>query len=182
MRTSTLCLLGAVGVVAIATACKDEKANVQVNGTSVRVNGANVAFAKRDTQQLGLGDIRIATTDSAIEIAIIGDSLVGGFGAATRAKIAAATDTGKVKGSGLGANIEKMVKSTVAGALDKEMYYPLSEISDIRYEDGLLVFYDKDGKRMHVMERDHDKSEPSHFTESDAKGLIGVFKAKKGKA
>ena len=182
MRISRLCLLGAASLVTLA-ACKDKKANVEVNGTNVRVNGSDVAFAKRDTnQQLGPGDIRIATTDSAIEIALIGDSLVGGFGAATRAKIANATDTGKVHGSGFGANIEKMVKSTVAGALDREMYFPLSDISDIKYEDGLLVFYDKDGKRMHVMEHDRDKGTPSHFSEPDAQGFIAVFKSKKGKA
>lgn len=185
MRSSTrgLVATGVVAVVSLA-ACKDHKADVNVNGTTVKVDASNVSFAKRDSsRELGLGDMRIATTDSALEVALIGDSLVAGFGAATRARIHEATDTGTVHGSGLGANIEKLVKSTVAGALDHELYFPLSEISDIQYEDGLLVFYDKDGKRMHVMERDHEKGKPSRFAEADAKAFIAVFKSKKtGKA
>jgi hypothetical protein len=172
-RSSAAALCAAL---VVAAGCKDRQ--------TIRIDGSTSAtFAKRDTTQtLGAGDIRIATTDSALELSLIGDSLVAGFGASARAKIKNATDTSKVNGTGFGANIEKLVKSTVAGALDHQMEVPLSEISDVRYENGLLVFYDRKGGRMHIMERDKGKDRPSQFTESDAQAFIKAFKSKTTKA
>jgi hypothetical protein len=132
-----------VAASSFTTACHDN--DVKVNGASVE----HASFAKRDSvRALGPGDIRIATTDSAVEIALIGDSLVAGLGASAREKIKSATDTNAVNGSGIGASFEKMIKSTVAGALDHELQFPISEISRVEYEDGHLVFYDKKGGRM----------------------------------
>jgi hypothetical protein len=155
------------------SACGDH--DVKVNGASVE----HASFAKRDSARtLGPGDIRIATTDSAVEIALIGDSLVAGLGAATRSKIKAKTDTNAVTGTGIGASFEKMIKSTVAGALDHELEIPISEISRVDYEDGHLVFYDKKGGRMNVMTSDGDRGRQSRFSESDAKDFIAAFKSK----
>ena len=153
-------------------ACGDH--DVQVNGGKIE----HVSLTKRDSARvLGPGDIRIATTDSTMEVALVGDSLVAGLGLAARNKIRTATDTNAVKGTGFGASIEKMVKSTVAGALDHEVEIPITEISRIEYEDGHLVFYDKKGTRMKVMTSDHDGRQ-SRFSESDANNFIAAFKAK----
>src|SRR5881409_3322992 len=77
-------------------ACGDH--DVQINGAKVE----HASVAKRDTARtIGPGDIRIATTDSAVEVALIGDSLVAGLGAATRSKIKAKTDTNAVTGTGI---------------------------------------------------------------------------------
>jgi hypothetical protein len=70
-----------------------------------------------------------------------------------------------------------MIKSTVAGALDHEVRVPLSEISDVTYEDGMLVFYDRNGKRMKITNKDRN-GEKSHFAESDAQQFIAAFRAK----
>src|SRR5581483_9331140 len=87
-------------------------------GHDVKINGAKVEdaqFVKRDsTRPLGPGDIRIASQDSAMEIALIGDSLVAGLGSRVREKVHNDLDTSQVSGSGFSASIEKMVKSTVA--------------------------------------------------------------------
>lgn len=148
----------------------------------VKVNGARVEHAnltKRDSSRaLGPGDIRIATTDSAVELALIGDSLVAGLGAAARNKIKTATDTNAVSGTGIGASFEKMIKSTVANALDHELQIPISEISRVEYEDGVLVFYDKKGGQMKMLNSDRDERKKSHFSESDANAFIAAFKAK----
>lgn len=178
MITTRGLTVAALAGAAFLAACKDH------DRINIKTNGVDASFGKRDTARpLGPGDLRITTTDSAIEVALIGDSLVGGLGAATRRKVAQSLDTNNVKSSGLGASIEKMVKTTVAGALDHELYVPLSEISDIRYEDGLLVFYDKSGKRMHVMERDgNHRNERTRFSDQDAKDFIALFKAKTGRA
>ncbi len=179
MRTHRQGLALVAGAFALVlAACKDTH--------TVRIDANNATLARRDTSQgLGPGDLRIATTDSALELALVGDSLVAGFGASTRAQIRKATDTSSVSGSGLGASIERIVKSSVAGALDHEMHVPLSDISDVRYEDGLLVFYDRNGKRTHYFERDrHERadSKESRFSESDANAFITDFKSKTGRS
>jgi hypothetical protein len=178
MMTIRRVSMTAVTAVAVfSAACRDHEK------VRVKANDVNASFAKRDTTRpLGPGDLRIATTDSALEVALVGDSLIAGLGAVTRQKVSSALDTTKVNSSGLGASIEKMVKTTVAGALDHELHVALSEISDIRYEDGLLVFYDKQGKRMHVMERNGDRGHRTKFAEQDAKDFIALFKAKTGRA
>jgi hypothetical protein len=179
MRASNA-LLAAIATGAIVAIACDGKHDIKINGG----DAGSATIARRDTgQKLGPGDLRIATTDSAMELALIGDSLVAGFGASTREKIKEATDTSKVSSNGLGASIEKMVKSQVAGALiDHEMHVPLSDVSDIKYQDGMLVLYGRDGKKMHLFERDKGKSKPSQFSEADAKDFIALFKAKTGRA
>jgi hypothetical protein len=169
---SRLSIAALVAASSFAAACGDH--DVQINHTKIE----HASFAKRDSSRaLGPGDIRIATTDSAVEIALIGDSLVAGLGTATRNKIRTATDTNAVNGSGIGASFEKMIKSTVANALDHELQIPVSEISRVEYEDGFLVFYDKSGNRMKLLNSDHGEHK-SHFSESDAKDFIAAFKSK----
>jgi hypothetical protein len=154
-------------------ACKGDMSKVRVNANDARI-------ASRDTvRALGPGDIRIASTDSAIELALIGDSLTTGFGAKTRAKIAEATDTASVKNTGFAGDLEKMVKKSVAGALDHELHFPLSTISDARYENGLVQFYDANGRPMHMFEQKNRVNDRVVFSESDAKAFIAAFKAKK---
>ena len=184
MRTHRRGFIFVAGAIALVlTACKDTH-TVRVNANkAVTIDAKSATLSRRDsTRELGLGDLRIATTDSAIELALVGDSLVAGFGASTREKIRKATDTSSVSGSGLGASIERIVKSSVAGALDHEMHIPLSEISDVRYEDGLLVFYDRNGKRTHYFERDRGDAHDSRFSENDANAFITVFKSKTGRS
>jgi len=171
-------LIGMVLFAAAATACKGD---VRVVSAGSDVKG--VKFVARDTSRvLGPGDIRVPSKDSSVEIALIGDSVVAGFGQRVRDKIKRETDTSAVKGNGFGAGIEKFVKGTVATALDHDMEFPVSQISDVRYEDGMLRFYDNNGKPMHLFERDkHDSDSDAVFSESDAQAFIAAFKAKKQK-
>jgi hypothetical protein len=71
------------------------------------------------------------------------------------------------------------VKSSVATALNHELELPLSNISDVRYENGLLTFYDTDGKRMKIMERKSSGERKDVFKPADAQAFIAAFKAKK---
>lgn len=172
----SLSIAALVAASSFLAACRDH--DVQVNGAKVE----HASFAKRDSARaLGPDDIRIATTDSVVEVALIGDSLVAGLGQATRSKIKSATDTNAVNGSGIGASFEKMIKSTVASALDHELQIPISEISNVEYEDGHLVFYDKKGGRMNLLNykgSNHDENHDSRFSETDAKNFITAFKSK----
>jgi hypothetical protein len=153
-------------------------------GHDVNVNGAKLhdaSFVRRDSSRvLGPGDIRIASQDSSVEVAIVGDSMVAGLGARVRDKVDRDLDTSDVASDGLGASIEKMVKGTVANALNHELQFPLSEISDVQTEDGHLIFFDKDGKRMNMLHSSDKHSDDSKvFLPDDAEAFVAAFKAKK---
>src|SRR5690348_8806356 len=123
----------AFAIAFLAAACGHHDSNTNISSAS---------FVARDTTRpLGPGDIRIANSDSSFELALIGDSLVTGFGPRVLREINDKTDTNKVEGNGFAASIEKMVKGTVANAMSHELKFPLSDISDVKYEDQRLLFY-----------------------------------------
>ena len=138
-------------------------------------------FEARDSARLlGPGDVQIVSTDSAVELAIVGDTVIGGLGTKVLNKVRAETDTTAVKGNGLGANIEKMVKQNVADALAHQMLVPISSIREVTYEHGTLHFTSTSGSNMRVFEsssnggRDH-----TTFNEADARRFIAAFDARK---
>jgi len=143
-------------------------------------------IVSRDTavRPLAAGDVRITSVDSSIELAVIGDSVVGGFGKKVLDEIKEKTDTNDVAGSGFGASIEKLVKTSVAGALSKQMEYPIASIRDVKYEDGRLEFYAENGSRMRFFENKHDSKPDSAnvFRPDDAKRFIDAFHARKSAA
>jgi hypothetical protein len=151
---------------------------------SSRSDAPNVSLASRDSARtLGPGDVRITNVDSAVEIAVIGDSIVAGFGPRTLEQIRQGTDTSAVTGSGFGADIEKFVKRTVAGALDHEIKFAVADVSDVRYEDGTLRFYNTDGTRMKMFQSMKISNKPvsETFSEHEAERFIAAFRARKAK-
>jgi hypothetical protein len=130
--------------------------------------------------ELGAGDIRIVNTDSAFDLALIGDTISGGLSAKALEKARRETDTAAVTGTGFGADIEKMVKGTVQGALATRVAFPLSAVRDVRYEGGRIVF-DWNGKQRafgHVRTNDKDMMET--FSEADAQRFVEAVRARKG--
>lgn len=108
-----------------------------------RHSDSQASLVDRDTgrvEQLGPNDMVITTRDSAMEMGVIGDHIAMRLSAKSLAKVREETDTAKVEGSGFGASIEKVVKKSVAGALQKQVDIPLSDVRDVRYENGRLVF------------------------------------------
>jgi hypothetical protein len=163
---------------AIGVACKD--AQVRTSGDSR--DRSNATFATRDTNRtLGAGDVRILNSDSSIELAVIRDSIVTGFGPKVLAEIQKGTDTSNVKGNGLGANIEKFVKSTVASAMNHEMRYAVADVQRVAYTGNKIEMYWKDGSRMKLFENTKQDNKPvsETFSEADAKTFIAAFDAKK---
>src|SRR5438067_9754639 len=115
--------IGRVGVAIIATplvfaGCRSETRRVSVH---------DAGFVDRDsTRRLGPGDIRIISTDTTIEVTLVGDTVVTGLAAKALAKVKAETDTAAVTGTGFSAKLEKMIKSGVQSALNKQLTFPVS--------------------------------------------------------
>jgi hypothetical protein len=173
-----------IGVVVAAplviAACDRGSTRVRVSSGRDR---SDATLAARDANRvLGPGDVRVMNRDSSVQIAVIGDSIVTGFGPSVIAKIQESTDT-STAGNGFGASIEKMVKGAVASALDHEIKYAIADVQDVRYEDGKLQFYWKDGSRMKILESTHSNDKPisETFSEADAQQFIAAFHARKAK-
>ena len=139
--------------------------------------------ARDSTRRVGPGDIRIVSTDSSVEIALIGDTVVTGLAAKALAKVRAETDTGAVAGSGMAANLEKLVKSSVQSALNNELTFPVSSVGDVKYENGTLELFDLSGKRMATFGgSSSDSNAPGgKFSAADAQAFIAVYRAKRAK-
>ena len=144
-----------------------------------RVAGAT--FAARDSGRvLGPGDVEIVSTDSALELAIVGDTVIGGLGTKVLNKVRSETDTTDVKGNSFGANIEKMVKQNVADALSHQMLVPVASIGSVTYENGTLRFTSASGANMRVFESSSKgERDQTTFSEPDARRFIAAFDARK---
>ena len=130
--------------------------------------------------EMQAGDIRIASVDSGVDLALIGDTISGGLSQKTLAKVKHDTDTGAVKGSGLGSEIERMVKGSVQSALGTRIAIPLSAVRDVHY-DGRKIVFDWNGKPRtgfsHVNVNNKDALES--FSAEDAQRFVDAVRARK---
>jgi hypothetical protein len=132
--------------------------------------------------QLGEGDIRITSRGGEVDLMLLGDRIVVGLSDSVLAKVRSETDTSDLDADGgLGASLEKYVKSTVQNALSKRMDYPLSEIEDARYEDGRIVFDYVDGANFTMIESTKNDDTPllASFSEEDSRRFVAAVKARK---
>jgi hypothetical protein len=127
------------------------------------------------------GDIRIASVDSGVDLALLGDTISGGLSAKTLNKVKRETDTAAVKGSGFGSEIERMVKGTVQSALATRINIPLSAVRDVRY-DGKKIVFDWNGKPPKAFDnvKVDKKDALESFSAEDAQRFVAAVRARKG--
>ena len=173
MIPSRLVLVTVAACLAVACGRRDKEPEETVPVRVARNAGTG------GVTELGAGDVRIVNTDSAFDLALIGDTISGGLAAKALAKARQETDTAAVTGTGFGADIEKMVKGTVQSALSTRVAFPLSAVRDVRYEGGRIVF-DWNGKQRsfgHARTNGRDIMET--FTEADARRFVEAVRARK---
>lgn len=165
-----------VASVVVAAACgHDDPPAEQAAGIRVARN----AGTSNGASALGDGDIRITSTDGGVDLALIGDSISGGLSQQSLEKARKETDTNAVKGTGFGADIEKMVKGTVQSALSTRVAFPLSAIKDVRY-DGKRIVFDWNGTpRISGKMQVNDKDALESFSAEDAQRFVDAVHARK---
>jgi hypothetical protein len=128
---------------------------------------------------LGPGDMRITTTDGSVDLLLVGDRIAVKLSDSVLADVKQKLDTTKAK-EGLGAFIEKTVKSTVSSALSTRVEYPLADVKDARYEDGKLVLEPKDGGKLRLLEgtKVNGRSALESFRPDDARRFAAAVKAR----
>jgi hypothetical protein len=129
---------------------------------------------------LRAGDVRIVTQDNGIDLAMLGDSISTGLSASALAKVRRETDTTTVRGSGFGASIERMVKSTVSSAIGTRVSFPLSAVKAVRYEGGAIRF-DWTGKPLTLFDHSVVNGRPvlESFRPEDAQHFVDAVMARK---
>jgi hypothetical protein len=127
------------------------------------------------------GDIRIASVDGGVDLALLGDTISGGLSQKTLAEVKTKIDTSGAKATGFGADIEKMVKSTVTSALGTRVGVPLSDVKDVRYDGQRIVFEWNDGKTHDTFSKAkvNNRDAMSSFSAADAQRFVDAVHARK---
>ncbi len=131
---------------------------------------------------LAEGDVRIVTTNGGIDLALIGDSISTGLSPQALRTVRTETDTTAVSGTGFGAQIEKMVKGTVQGAVGKRIGFPISEVREVRYDGEKLVFaWAGEPRKLFDNTKIDGKPLLASFAPEDARRFAAAVNARKGK-
>lgn len=164
----TAARLAFVAGLAVAAACgRDDDSDLNVSGG--------------EPVQLGEGDLRITSRGGEIDLMLLGDRIVVGLSDSVLAHVREETDTSQLESDGrLASSIEKLVKSTVQSALSKRVDYPLSDLEDVRYERGRIVFDYRDDARFTMIESTKNDDIPllASFSEEDSRRFVAAVKAR----
>ena len=134
-------------------------------------------------EALGPGDLRIYSTDSSVDLVLSGNNILAGLSPKTvekvKSEMAKSTDRDT---SGFAGSISSLVKSSVAGAIGTHAVYPLSDMHDIRYEDGQIVFDAKNGKQHDLFgnTKINGNKVSSSFRPDDAQRFVEAVRARMG--
>jgi hypothetical protein len=151
--------------------------------STARVPSTVPADLPASGDSLADGDVRIVTTNGGIDLALIGDSITTGLSPQTLRTVRAETDTASVSGSGFGAQMERMVKGTVQGAVGTRISFPISDVREVRYDGEKLVF-EWVGKPRTLFDKTRIDGKPllASFAPEDARRFADAVNARKGKA
>lgn len=144
-------------------------------------SGVAVAFDKGAAQAsaeepLGPGDVRVTSTDGALLLALIGDSvrfqLSDSLRDRVKQQIDSAADT-----SGFAAMITRSVSGIVSSAMGFVVRIPVQDIENIRYENGRIEFESK-GKNGKFSMSGKGNAGPDHgrFSEADGQRFVDAVK------
>ncbi|MGH7623846.1 MAG: hypothetical protein ACREOJ_00830 [Gemmatimonadaceae bacterium] len=125
------------------------------------------------------GNITITSTDRAISLAFMNDTISMGLTDSLLQSTRRDMDTSVAADSGLGSFIAKTVKGAVGSALGTRITYPLSDIRSVRYENGEIQF---DYRHKHAMSfegirENGAKSALASFSPDDARWFVASVQA-----
>ncbi len=133
-------------------------------------------LVRGDDPPLGPGDVRVVSTDGALVLALLGDTVRMRLGDSVTAKVRREIDEGADSASGFGGFVARTVKGAVGGAMAEAARFavrvPVAEVRDLRYEDGELRFGSDRGRRKH---KEHTTA---RFTPDDAERFIRAVRAR----
>lgn len=124
-------------------------------------------------------DIRIVTTTSELDLALVGDTISAGLAPHALAKARRETDSATVSGSGLGPSIERLVKGTVQTAVSTRVSFPVSAVKAIRYRDGAIEFeWSERPTRLFEQTKVNGKPFLASFPPDDARRFVDAVRGR----
>ncbi len=177
-RRVALSLTG-VAAIGLAAGC-GRSDDARPNDTAAA--GASAAADTAWLHPQAPGDVVITTTNGEVSLALIGDSVLMGLSERTLRKVGESTDTTALKArDGFGAWMEKTVKGAVQRGLSYRIAYPLSDVQNVRYEDGGIRFDLRDEKTFSFDNVKVDDKRPAldAFSQEDAQRFVSAVRARK---
>jgi hypothetical protein len=133
-------------------------------------------------EALGPGDVQIFSRDSAVTLILKGDQILAGLSPKTVAKVRAEIEASSKNDdtTKLGGSIAQLVKRTVAEKIATHVAYPLSEISDIRYDDGEIVIerHGRGNERLFSSTKVNREPLSKSFSPEDARRFVEAVRAR----
>ncbi len=127
---------------------------------------------------MGPGDMRIVSTNGAVELVLQGDHVLAGMSAEKVAEVRAKLEDSRAKDtSGLGGMIAASVKRGVSDLIGAHASWPVSDIKDISYENGRLVLQTKSSGRAQLFDKDKGNAEEL-FAPQDAQRFVEAVRAR----
>ena len=130
---------------------------------------------------LGAGDLLITTTDSSMQLGLVGDKVLMQFGDKIRRQMRSELDTTHLETSNrLGAAIERAVKRRVGSLLGRRLVRPLLEIDSVWLDGNRITFgyRDRHGFNFDNFKNDH-RSTLESFSPEDARRFVDAVRARK---
>jgi len=143
-------------------------------------SGVNIDLADREAGARDLtprdeGDVRITSTDGAIVLAVLGDSVIMQLGDSIREHVKSELATEAKNESGFAGAIIGAVGSVVNTALGFTVAVPAEEVQDLKFENGRLEFRINDNAQMQVQgdsSSGEDRGDGGRFAPADAERFI----------
>lgn len=172
----------AIGMMSLTVGCSRGSESDARPDADRDVAVSTPASAPMVEDALAEGDIRIVTTNGGIDLVLLGDSISSGLSPEAMRTVRRETDTAQVAGTGFAAEMEKMVKGTVQGAVAKRVSFPLSDVREVRYDGETLVF-EWAGERRKLLEQTKIDGKPllASFAPDDARRFADAVNARKGR-
>lgn len=174
--------LARVGAMAVLAACGGDTREPAASDRSATGVGLAVSTGTNDSTALAGADVQITSTDGAITLAVLRDSVVMQLSDSLRQSVAAKVDSSVTvdAGEGMGGAIANMVggavRAAVTSAMGVALRAPASEVSDLRYENGRLFFKVKGGN-VKFTTSGTASGDGAPFAEADARRFIEAVEA-----
>lgn len=135
---------------------------------------------------LSTGEVSITTKGGALVMGLRHDSVLVAFSDSIRESVRDEinkVDKSKEAKDGLGSMIEGIVKKSVAAGLgevfDKARGFPVSDLKDVRYEAGSIVFdFNKRPTFSFIELKENNEPFLSHFAPADAERFVSAVRVK----
>jgi hypothetical protein len=167
-RTRRLFPMVALSLSALTTACGGIEAGDKV--------AVQFSPSTKEVSPEAEGDVKITSTDGALVLAVIGDSVVIQLSDSLRNSVADSVKAKTNEGGAIAALIGDAVGAAVKTAMGFKARVPAHTVENLRFEDGQLRFNVK-GSTVNVRGTGSNSETTGRFTESDANRFIEAVKA-----